>query len=112
VRDYIHVVDLADGHLKALDYLQQPNTPDQVTAVNLGTGQGYSVLEMIRAFETASRRMIAYQIVSRRAGDVACVYADPVLAQTLLGWKAQRDLAAMCTDAWRWQSMNPNGLEN
>ncbi len=111
VRDYIHVVDLADGHLKALDYLQQPNTPDQVTAVNLGTGQGYSVLEMIRAFETASRRMIAYQIVSRRAGDVACVYADPVLAQTLLGWKAQRDLAAMCTDAWRWQSMNPNGLE-
>jgi len=69
------------------------------------------VLEMIRAFETASRRMIAYQIVSRRAGDVACVYADPVLAQTLLGWKAQRDLAAMCTDAWRWQSMNPNGLE-
>jgi UDP-glucose 4-epimerase len=112
VRDYIHVVDLADGHLKALDYLQQPNTPDQVTAVNLGTGQGYSVLEMIRAFETASRRMIAYQIVSRRAGDVACVYADPVLAQTLLGWKAQRDLAAMCTDAWRWQSMNPNGLDN
>ncbi len=112
VRDYIHVVDLADGHLKALDYLQQPNTPDQVTAVNLGTGQGYSVLEMIRAFETASRRMIAYQIVSRRVGDVACVYADPVLAQTLLGWKAQRDLAAMCTDAWRWQSMNPNGLDN
>jgi UDP-glucose 4-epimerase len=112
VRDYIHVVDLADGHLKALDYLQQSNTPDQVTAVNLGTGQGYSVLEMIRAFETASRRMIAYQIVSRRAGDVACVYADPVLAQTLLGWKAQRDLVVMCTDTWRWQSMNPNGLEN
>lgn len=112
VRDYIHVVDLADGHLKALDYLQRSNTSDQVTAVNLGTGQGYSVLEMIRAFETASRRMIAYQIVSRRAGDVACVYADPVLAQTLLGWKAQRDLAAMCTDAWRWQSMNPNGLDN
>jgi UDP-glucose 4-epimerase len=111
VRDYIHVVDLADGHLKALDYLQQPNTPDQVTAVNLGTGQGYSVLEMVRAFEVASDRTIPYQIVARRAGDVACVYANPALAQSLLGWRAQRDLSTMCADAWRWQSMNPNGLE-
>lgn len=111
VRDYIHVVDLADGHLKALAYLQKQDTPDQVTAVNLGTGQGYSVLEMIEAFSVASGRKIPYQIVSRRAGDVACVYANPVLAQSLLGWQARRDLSVMCADSWRWQSMNPNGLE-
>ncbi len=111
VRDYIHVVDLAEGHLKALNYLQQCDTTDQVTAINLGTGQGYSVLEMIKAFEVASGRVLSYQIVARRAGDVACVYANPSLAQSLLGWQAHRDLASMCRDAWRWQSMNPNGLE-
>lgn len=111
VRDYIHVVDLAAGHLKALDYLKSDTTHDQVTAVNLGTGQGYSVLQMVTAFERASLRIIPYHIVSRRAGDVACVYANVGLAESLLGWKAERDLATMCHDAWHWQSQNPNGLE-
>jgi UDP-glucose 4-epimerase len=111
VRDYIHVVDLADGHLKALDYLLSPLTPDQVTAVNLGTGRGYSVLEMIKAFEQASSKQVPYSIVGRRAGDVACVYADASKAESLLGWRAHRGLESMCVDAWRWQSNNPNGLE-
>lgn len=106
VRDYIHVVDLALGHLKALERLQQHA---ECLAVNLGTGVGYSVLEMVRAFEQASGQSIAYQVAPRRAGDVAACYADPALALALLGWRAERDLSAMCADGWHWQSANPNG---
>ncbi len=109
VRDYIHVVDLARGHLKALEALAE--TPRIVT-VNLGTGRGYSVLGMVRAFEKASGRSVPYEIVARRQGDVAKCYADPSLAKSLLGWEAQFDLQRMCTDSWRWQSMNPNGYED
>jgi len=111
VRDYIHVLDLADGHLKSLDYLLSSSTPDQVTPVNLGTGHGYSVLEMVKAFELASGNRVPYQLIGRRAGDVACVYADASRAESLLGWRANRGLESMCADAWRWQSNNPNGLE-
>ena len=106
VRDYIHVVDLALGHLAALDYLAQK--PSLVT-VNLGTGNGYSVLEMIQAFEKASGRKVAYEVVARRPGDIAECYADPALAQQLLGWKATRGVDEMCADGWRWQSQNPRG---
>ncbi len=110
VRDYIHVVDLAQGHLRALEALG--NAPaGQCTAINLGTGQGYSVLEVIRAFEAASGRSIAHQIVDRRPGDVAACYADPAAAERLLGWKARRGLPEMCADSWRWQSRNPQGFE-
>lgn len=112
VRDYIHVMDLAEGHLKALDYLESALASDQVTAVNLGAGKGYSVLEMVHAFEQASGQKVPYQIAPRRAGDVACVYADASLAKDLLGWQARLDLVAMCQDTWRWQSNNPNGLED
>jgi UDP-glucose 4-epimerase len=106
VRDYIHVVDLAAGHVKALQML--PKSP-QCVAINLGTGQGYSVLEMVKAFEQASGKTVACRTAPRRAGDIASCYAQPDLAQQLLGWRAQRDLAAMCEDAWRWQHMNPSG---
>ena len=100
VRDYIHVVDLAEGHLAALDYLAA--NPGLLT-VNLGTGRGYSVLEIVRAFERASGHAVPYEIVARRAGDIAACYADPTLARERLGWSARRDLDAMCHDAWRWQ---------
>lgn len=106
VRDYIHVVDLALGHLSALDYLTTP----QCIAVNLGTGTGHSVLEVVKAFEKASNQRVAYQLAARRAGDVATCYADPTLAEKVLGWKAQRDLAAMCRDHWHWQQRNPHGF--
>jgi len=106
VRDYIHVVDLALGHLRALERLQ---TNEGGFAVNLGTGVGYSVLDMVRAFEQASGRPVPYRISPRRAGDVASCYADPATALDLLGWRAERGLQAMCDDAWRWQSMNPQG---
>jgi UDP-glucose 4-epimerase len=106
VRDYIHVVDLALGHLAAL---KQLGTQAQCFAVNLGTGVGYSVLDMVHAFEAASGKPIAYQFSPRRSGDVAACYADPAYAHQLLGWQAQRDLQAMCTDAWRWQNTNPTG---
>jgi UDP-glucose 4-epimerase len=105
VRDYIHVVDLALGHLKALQRLHQP----QCVAVNLGTGVGYSVLDIVGAFESASERSVPYQLSPRRAGDVAACYADPRLAAQLLGWRAERDLAAMCKDHWRWQKQNSQG---
>jgi UDP-glucose 4-epimerase len=106
VRDYIHVVDLALGHLKALERLQrQP----QCLTVNLGTGVGYSVLEMVRAFEQASGKAVPFEVAPRRAGDIAACYADPAQALALLGWQAERGLATMCADAWRWQSANPNG---
>ena len=106
VRDYIHVVDLARAHADALDYLVRA---DRSLTVNLGTGRGVSVLELLHGFEKASGRPIPYQIVARRPGDVAEVYADPALARELLGWEASLDVEAMCRDAWRWQSMNPNG---
>lgn len=103
VRDYIHVVDLALGHLAALVALSAPPTNTEVLTVNLGTGRGYSVLEMVRAFAEASGRPIPYRIVERRPGDIAQCYADPALAQRLLGWAAQRGIDQMCADAWRWQ---------
>jgi UDP-glucose 4-epimerase len=106
VRDYIHVVDLAKGHLAALDYLSK--TPGLLT-VNLGTGQGLSVLDMVNAFQTACGIEIPYQIIERRAGDIACCYADPKLAAEKLGWCAELGVEAMCDDAWRWQSTNLNG---
>ncbi len=101
VRDYIHVVDLARGHLAALDALA---TQDKSFVVNLGTGRGYSVLELIRAFEAASARKISYEIVPRRPGDIATCYADASAAQRLLGWQATHGIAQMCVDQWRWQT--------
>ena len=106
VRDYIHVVDLACGHLAALESMQREQ---RGFTVNLGTGRGISVLEAVSAFERASGRPIPFERVARRAGDVAECYADPTLAQELLGWKARCSLDDMCRDAWRWQSMNPHG---
>lgn len=103
VRDYIHVVDLARGHLAALQVLA--NT-EGVLTVNLGTGQGYSVLDVVRAFEVASGRRVPYRIVERRPGDIAACYADPSLAKTLLGWQAQYGIDEMCRDAWQWQSIS------
>jgi len=101
VRDYIHVMDLADGHVAALHYLL---TRQGMLTVNLGTGRGYSVLEMVKAFEVASQRPIPYRIEGRRAGDIAQSWADTRLAQELLGWEAHRGIEEMCRDAWRWQS--------
>ena len=108
VRDYIHVVDLARGHLAALAALEQTAG---VLTVNLGTGRGYSVLEVIAAFEKASGRRVAHRVQPRRPGDVAACYADPALAAELLGWRAEFDLDVMCRDAWRWQAGNPEGYE-
>lgn len=106
VRDYIHVLDLARAHADALEYLARA---DRSATVNLGTGVGVSVLDLVRSFEKASGRKVPYEIVARRPGDVAEVYADPGLAWELLGWEARLDVDAMCRDAWRWQSMNPRG---
>lgn len=112
VRDYIHVVDLANGHLAALRALWQGADPSgRLLTVNLGTGVGVSVLDLVKAFEIASGRSVPYRIVERRAGDVAACYANPALAHTLLGWQARRNLADMCADAWRWQSQNPQGYQ-
>ena len=108
VRDYIHVVDLALGHLKALARLQ---AHAECLTVNLGTGIGYSVLDMVRAFERASGRAVPYRISARRPGDIASCYAEPEQAAALLGWKAERGLDAMCADAWRWQMSNPKGFQ-
>jgi UDP-glucose 4-epimerase len=106
IRDYIHVVDLAKGHIKALRKLQQR---PGVMVHNLGTGQGCSVLEVIDGFHKATGRDIPFRIGARRAGDTPAVYADPALAKRELGWKAERDLHAMCADSWRWQQKNPKG---
>ena len=106
VRDYIHVVDLAKGHLKALHYLEQEST---ILVSNLGTGRGYSVLDIVKAFESASGKNIPYEIVDRRDGDVDKYYADPSYAKEKLNWKAIHDLNKMCEDSWFWQSMNPQG---
>lgn len=108
VRDYIHVVDLAKGHVKALQAFDNPEV-DNLFTVNLGTGIGFSVLEMINAFAAASKKEVAYQVVDRRPGDIACCYADPALAERLLGWRAEKDITAMCEDTWRWQQNNPQG---
>ena len=107
VRDYIHVVDLAQGHLRALERLAVP----QCKEVNLGTGIGYSVREVVKAFEQESGQAVPFRLSPRRAGDVAACYADPARAARELGWKAQRDLAAMCRDHWNWQKRNPNGYQ-
>jgi UDP-glucose 4-epimerase len=106
VRDYIHVMDLADGHVKALQYLQQHSG---LVTVNLGTGQGYSVLQMVQAFSEINQVAVPYQIVARRPGDIAECYADASQAKVLLGWEASRNLADMVQDAWRWQQQNPDG---
>lgn len=106
VRDYIHVLDLASGHVKAIEKLNQ--NPGLVI-YNLGTGKGYSVLEVVRAFEKASGKKVPYQIVERRAGDIAECYADTQKAQDELGFKAKYDIEKMCEDSWRWQKNNPNG---
>ncbi|MEI7432314.1 MAG: UDP-glucose 4-epimerase GalE [Betaproteobacteria bacterium] len=103
VRDYIHVVDLAEGHVAALDYLRREKG---LLTVNLGTGSGYSVLDMVRSFEKASGHAVPYSVVERRPGDVASCYADPALAEKLLGWKAQRGIDQMCRDTWRWQQQS------
>jgi len=108
VRDYIHVVDLAVGHLKAIEKLQrEPKTGLKI--YNLGTGNGYSVLQIVKAFEKASGRTVPYKICPRRPGDVAECWANPALAAEELGWKAERGIEEMCQDAWRWQRMNPYG---
>jgi len=106
VRDYIHVEDLASGHLAALAHLK---THDGLQIINLGTGNGTSVMEMIAAFEKASGNQIAYQVVGRRPGDIASCYADCSAAASKLGWSAQFGIERMCNDAWRWQSQNPLG---
>ena len=108
VRDYIHVVDLAKGHVKALDSI---SSKSGVSIYNLGTGQGYSVLEMIEAFKKASARNIPYETVDRRPGDIASCYADPSKAEEELGWSAEKNIEQMCEDAWRWQTNNPDGYQ-
>lgn len=111
VRDYIHVVDLALGHLRALEALSRSEA-GLCAAINLGTGVGYSVLDMVKAFEQASGKPVPYKLQPRRTGDVAACYANPARAQQLLGWQATRDLQTMCADAWRWQRSNPDGYGN
>jgi UDP-glucose 4-epimerase len=109
VRDYIHVVDLAEGHVAALDALDGP-LEGTCTAVNLGTGVGSSVLEVISAASDAVGAPIAYEIVDRRPGDIEQIYADPAYAKEVLGWESTRDLATMMRDHWNWQRQNPNGF--
>ncbi|WP_029594799.1 UDP-glucose 4-epimerase GalE [Exiguobacterium chiriqhucha] len=106
VRDYIHVVDLAEGHLKALDYVMDHTGAE---AFNLGTGTGYSVLDLVHAFEAESGKAVPYQVTPRRPGDIAMCFADPSKSKRMLGWEAKHDVRAMCRDAWNWQSNNPNG---
>lgn len=108
VRDYIHVVDLAQGHLKAIEKL---NEKPGILTYNLGTGKGYSVLDMVKNFEKACGKPIEYEILPRRPGDIATCYADPTKAKTELGWEAKRDIGEMCEDSWRWQKNNPNGYD-
>ena len=108
VRDYIHVVDLAKGHLKAVGKVLNSKG---VEAYNLGTGIGYSVLDVVNSFEKASGKKVPYKVVERRAGDIGTCYADATKALRELGWKAEKDLDDMCMDSWRWQKNNPNGYE-
>jgi UDP-glucose 4-epimerase len=107
VRDYIHVVDLARGHIAAIDALE---SLDSSFVVNLGTGQGYSVLDVVKAFETSSGKPVPYELVARRPGDIAECFADPAAAAKLLGWQAEHGIERMCADHWRWQSQNPRGF--
>ncbi|CAH2773416.1 MAG: UDP-glucose 4-epimerase (EC [uncultured Caballeronia sp.] len=107
VRDYIHVVDLARGHIKVLDALE---SLDSSFVVNLSTGQGYSVLDVVKAFEAASGKPVPYELVARRPGDIAECFADPAAAAKLLGWQAEHGIKRMCADHWRWQSQNPRGF--
>ncbi|MGA1933014.1 UDP-glucose 4-epimerase GalE [Arcobacter sp. YIC-464] len=109
VRDYIHVVDLAAGHVKALEKIDGIN---EVLTVNLGTGNGYSVLDMVKAFEKASGKKVSYKIVDRRAGDIAKCFADPSYAKEVLDWEAKKGIDEMCLDTWNWQSNNPNGYKS
>ncbi len=113
VRDYIHVVDLADAHTKAMDYIydRKLKNTKEVLTLNVGTGQGYSVLDVLRAYEKASHKEIPYRMMERRAGDIAKCFADSTLAQKTLGWKASKTLGQMCVDSWRWQSNNPDGYK-
>ena len=111
VRDYIHVVDLAYGHVKAIEYLDA-NENIKPLIVNLGTGTGYSVLDVVKAFEKASGKKVPYKLVDRRAGDIAKCYANPSFAKEVIDWEAKRNLDEMCEDSWRWQSNNPNGYSN
>ena len=111
VRDYIHVVDLADAHVKALDYLNSKTFDIKNSTFNIGTGIGYSVLDMIKAFEKASDKNIAYKIVNRRAGDISTCYSDPSFAKEILNWEAKKSIDDMCKDSWKWQSNNPNGYK-
>ena len=108
VRDYIHVMDLADGHVKALERMKHFS---EVMTINLGTGKGYSVLEVIKAFEAASGKKVPYTIAPRRAGYIATCFADPAYAKAVLGWEALRDINEMCKDSWHWQSNNPHGYK-
>ena len=108
VRDYIHVVDLAKGHVAAIEKLSESG----VRVYNLGTGNGYSVLDMIHAFSKACGKKIPYEILPRRAGDIPACYASSAKAERELGWRAERDLETMCKDQWNWQRQNPNGYED
>lgn len=110
VRDYIHVVDLAEGHVKAVDNILEGNKGVQV--FNLGTGVGYSVLDIVKAFNKAYGKELPYKIAPRRAGDIATCYSDPTKAKEVLGWTAKRGIEEMCEDSWRWQSNNPNGFDD
>ena len=110
VRDYIHVVDLADAHVKAIDFLNL-STNHEPLITNIGTGIGYSVLDMIKAFKKASGKEIPYKIVDRRAGDISTCYSDPSFAKEILNWKAEKSIDDMCVDSWKWQSNNPNGYK-
>jgi len=109
VRDYIHVMDLAEGHVAAVRRILQGDSTGW-TAYNLGTGNGNSVLEVVKAFEEASGRVVSFEFAPRREGDIASSFADCVRAEVELGWKAKKSLKDMCTDAWKWQSMNPSGF--
>lgn len=110
VRDYIHVVDLAEGHVKAVDNILEGGKGVQV--FNLGTGVGYSVLDIVKAFNKAYGKELPYKIAPRRAGDIATCYSDPTKAKEVLGWTAKRGIEEMCEDSWRWQSNNPNGFDD
>ncbi len=110
VRDYIHVVDLADGHVKAVKNILEGNKGVQI--FNLGTGKGYSVLDIVKAFSKAYGKELPYKIAPRRPGDLAVCYSDPTKAKEVLGWEAKRDIDDMCRDSWNWQSKNPNGYDD
>lgn len=109
VRDYIHVVDLAYGHVKAIDYSNASKDMKKPLIVNLGTGKGYSVVDMLKAFENSSGKKVPYKIVDRRAGDIAKCYSDPSYAKEVLDWETKKTIEDMCADSWKWQSINPNG---